>query len=143
MAGFANPRVVLLTPGPHNETYFEHSYLAKYLGFTLVEGADMTVRDRHVYLKTVGGLEQVDVILRRVDDGFCDPLELRPDSFLGAPGLVDAARAGNVAIANALGSGVVETPALAPLLPALCLRLLGSNRWFRWRRSWRIGFGFQ
>ncbi len=81
MAGCENPRVVLHTPGPHNETYFEHSFLAKYLGFTLVVGADMTVRDRRVYLKTVSGLEQVDVILRRVDDGFCDPLELRGDSL--------------------------------------------------------------
>jgi uncharacterized circularly permuted ATP-grasp superfamily protein len=74
-----NPRIVLLTPGPFNETYFEHSYIARYLGFTLVEGADLTVRDRCVYLKTVDGLEQVDVILRRVDDSFCDPLELRGD----------------------------------------------------------------
>jgi uncharacterized circularly permuted ATP-grasp superfamily protein len=75
MAHCENPRVVLHTPGPHNETYFEHSFLAKYLGFTLVVGADMVVRDRRVYLKTVSGLEQVDVILRRVDDSFCDPLE--------------------------------------------------------------------
>jgi uncharacterized circularly permuted ATP-grasp superfamily protein len=96
LAGSENPRIVLLTPGPHNETYFEHSYLAKYLGFTLVEGADLTVRERRVYLKTVGGLEQVDVILRRVDDGFCDPLELRGDSLLGVSGLVDAIVAGNV-----------------------------------------------
>ena len=81
-----NPRIVLLTPGPHNETYFEHSYLARYLGFTLVEGADLTVRDRRVFLKTIDGLEQVDVILRRVDDSFCDPLELRGDSLLGVPG---------------------------------------------------------
>src|SRR6202007_327271 len=89
-----NPRVVLLTPGPYNETYFEHSYLARYLGFTLAGGADLTVRDRCVYLKTVGGLEPVDVILRRVDDSFCDPLELRGDSFLGVAGLVDAVVAG-------------------------------------------------
>jgi uncharacterized circularly permuted ATP-grasp superfamily protein/uncharacterized alpha-E superfamily protein len=127
MAGFANPRVVLLTPGPHNETYFEHSYLAKYLGFTLVEGADMTVRDRHVYLKTVGGLEQVDVILRRVDDGFCDPLELRGDSLLGVPGLVDAIVAGNVKVANALGSGLIESAAIMPFLPGLARHLLGEE----------------
>ena len=81
-----HPRAVLLTPGPYNETYFEHSYLARYLGFTLVEGADLTVRDRRVYLKTVEGLQPVDVILRRVDDSFCDPLELRGDSFLGVAG---------------------------------------------------------
>src|ERR1035438_10003259 len=108
--------IVLLTPGPLNETYFEHSYIARYLGFTLVEGADLTVRRRRVYLKTVDGLEKVDVILRRVDDSFCDPLELRGDSLLGVPGLVDAIVAGNVKVANALGSGLIETarPARAP-----------------------------
>src|ERR1700726_1394725 len=121
-----NPRVVLLTPGPLNETYFEHSYLARYLGFTLVEGADLTVRDRHVYLKTVDGLEQVDVILRRVDDSFCDPLELRSDSLLGVPGLVDAIVAGNVRVANALGSGVIETAAIMPFLPGLSRHMLGE-----------------
>lgn len=127
MAGIDNPRIVLLTPGPHNETYFEHSYLAKYLGFTLVEGADLTVRDRRVYLKTVEGLEQVDVILRRVDDGFCDPLELRSDSLLGVPGLVDAVVAGNVKVANGLGSGVIESAAIMPFLPGLARHLLGEE----------------
>jgi uncharacterized circularly permuted ATP-grasp superfamily protein/uncharacterized alpha-E superfamily protein len=121
-----NPRIVLLTPGPHNETYFEHSYIARYLGFTLVEGADLTVRDRSVYLKTVDGLEQVDVILRRVDDSFCDPLELRSDSLLGVPGLVDAIVAGNVQVANALGSGLIETAAVMPFLPGLATHLLGE-----------------
>jgi uncharacterized circularly permuted ATP-grasp superfamily protein/uncharacterized alpha-E superfamily protein len=123
----SNPRIVLLTPGPHNETYFEHSYLARYLGFTLVEGADLTVRDRAVYLKTVDGLEQVDVILRRVDDSFCDPLELRSESLLGVPGLVDAVVAGNVKVANALGSGLIETAAVMPFLPGLSRHLLGEN----------------
>jgi uncharacterized circularly permuted ATP-grasp superfamily protein/uncharacterized alpha-E superfamily protein len=127
MARCENTRVVLLTPGPHNETYFEHSFLAKYLGFTLVVGADMTVRDRHVYLKTVSGLEQVDVILRRVDDGFCDPLELRGDSLLGVPGLVDAIVAGNVTVANALGSGLIESAAIMPFLPGLAKHLLGED----------------
>jgi uncharacterized circularly permuted ATP-grasp superfamily protein/uncharacterized alpha-E superfamily protein len=122
-----NPRIVLLTPGPYNETYFEHAYLARYLGFTLVEGADLTVRDQRVYLKTLGGLQQVDVILRRLDDDYCDSLELRADSFLGVPGLVEAARQGNVAIANPLGSGTLETPALMPLLPKLCRTLLGDD----------------
>src|SRR5271157_6253983 len=122
-----NPRIVLLTPGPYNETYFEHSYIAKYLGFTLVEGADLTVRDRSVYLKTVVGLERVDVILRRVDDSFCDPLELRGESLLGVPGLVDAIVAGNVRVANALGSGVIETAAIMPFLPGLCRHLLGEK----------------
>ncbi len=122
-----HPRIVLLTPGPLNETYFEHSYLARYLGFTLVEGGDLTVRDRRVYLKTVEGLQQVHVILRRVDDSFCDPLELRGDSFLGVPGLVDAVIAGNVRVANALGSGLIETAATMPFLPGLAKHLLGER----------------
>src|SRR5262249_38732283 len=99
-----SPTIVLLTPGPHSETYFEHSFLAGQWGFTLVEGADLTVLDRRVYLKTLGGLKPVDVILRRLDDSFCDPLELRGDSLLGVPGLVEAARNGSVVIDNALGS---------------------------------------
>ena len=127
LSGRENPRIVLLTPGPFNETYFEHSYIARYLGFTLVEGADLTVRDRSVYLKTVGGLEQVDVILRRVDDSFCDPLELRSDSLLGVPGLVDAIVAGNVKVANALGSGLIETAAVMPFLPGISRYLTGEK----------------
>ena len=114
-----HPRVVLLTPGPLNETYFEHSYLARYLGFTLAQGGDLTVRDSRVFLKTLEGLKQVDVILRRMDDGFCDPIELRSDSYLGVPGLVEAVRSGNVVVANALGSGLIETPAFMPFLPGL------------------------
>jgi len=122
-----NPQVVLLTPGPYNETYFEHSYLARYLGFPLVEGADLTVRDRKVFLKTVAGLRPVDVILRRLDDSFCDPLELRGESFLGTAGLVDSIAAGNVSVANALGSGVIETAAIMPFLPMLAKKLLGER----------------
>ncbi|MHB1081979.1 MAG: circularly permuted type 2 ATP-grasp protein [Prosthecobacter sp.] len=121
------PRVVLLTPGPYNETYFEQAYLARYLGYTLVEGEDLTVRDDRVYLKTLNGLEPVDVILRRVDDDFCDPLELRNDSMLGVPGLVRAVRAGNVSLGNALGSGLAEAPAMMAFLPGLCRKLLGSE----------------
>lgn len=122
-----NPRIVLLTPGPYNETYFEHAYLARYLGYTLVEGGDLTVRDNRVFLKVLGGLQPVDVIFRRLDDDFCDPLELRPDSFLGVPGLTHAVRSGNVAVANALGTGIVETPALMAYLPKLCRELLGED----------------
>ncbi len=122
-----NPRVVMLTPGPHNETYFEQTYLARYLGYMLVEGQDLTVRDNYVFLKTLSGLERVDVILRRVDDDFCDPLELRNDSMLGVPGLVEAVRAGNVTIANALGSGIAQSPALMSFLPGLCRHLLGEE----------------
>lgn len=127
LADCHNPRLALLTPGPLNETYFEHSYLARHLGLTLVEGADLAVRNRHVYLKTVEGLQPVNVILRRVDDSFCDPLELRGDSFLGAAGLVEAVAAGNVRVANALGSGLIETAALMPFLPGLSKHLLGER----------------
>ena len=122
-----NPRIVLLTPGPYNETYFEHAFLARYLGYTLVEGGDLTVRDNSVFLKTLGGLLPVDLIMRRQDDSFCDPLELREDSVLGVPGLVQAVRAGNVAIVNALGSGLLESPALAAFLPSLCKHLLSEE----------------
>ena len=112
------PHIVLLTPGSYNETYFEHAYLARYLGFTLVEGGDLAVREDRVYLKTLTGLERVHAILRRLDDDFCDPLELRPDSALGVPGLVQAWRAGHVLVANAFGVAVLESPALSEFLPA-------------------------
>jgi uncharacterized circularly permuted ATP-grasp superfamily protein/uncharacterized alpha-E superfamily protein len=120
------PRIVILTPGPFNETYFEHSYLARYLGFTLVQGSDLTVRQNRVFLKTLEGLQPVDVILRRLDDSFCDPLELRGDSFLGVAGLVEAVRAGNVVVANGLGSGLVETASIMPFLAGLCAHFLGE-----------------
>jgi len=125
--GRTNPNIVLLTPGPFNETYSEQVFLARYLGFALVEGGDLTVRDRRVWLKTLEGLQPVDVLLRRVDDTFCDPLELRGDSSLGVSGLLEAARAGNVTVANAFGSGAVEMPALMAFLPALCRHLLGED----------------
>jgi uncharacterized circularly permuted ATP-grasp superfamily protein/uncharacterized alpha-E superfamily protein len=120
------PLIALLTPGPFNETYFEHAFLARYLGFALVEGSDLTVRDSRVYLKTLQGLKRVHVLLRRLDDEYCDPAELRTDSTLGVAGLLAAARAGNVVIANALGSGVLETPAMTGFLPAICEALLGE-----------------
>ncbi len=119
-----NPRIVILTPGMQSPSYFEHAYLSRYLGFPLVEGNDLTVRGNQVFLKTLGGLRQVDVILRRQDDDDCDPLELDPSSHLGIPGLVEAAVAGQVVIANSLGSGLAETPALLPFYPMLCRRLL-------------------
>ena len=122
-----NPRIVVLTPGPYNETYFEHAFLARYLGYTLVEGGDLTVRENHVFLKTLGGLLPVDVIVRRQDDHFCDPLELHSDSMLGVPGLVQAVRSGTVSVANALGSGLAESPAYAAFLPGLCKELLGED----------------
>ncbi|HVE54863.1 MAG TPA: circularly permuted type 2 ATP-grasp protein, partial [Ramlibacter sp.] len=121
------PRVVLLTPGPYNETYFEHAYIARYLGLTLVEGSDLTVRDERLYLKTLKGLEPVHGVLKRLDDEFLDPLELRADSHLGVPGLLQAIRAGNVLVANAPGSGFLEGTALLGFLPALSRHLLGEE----------------
>jgi uncharacterized circularly permuted ATP-grasp superfamily protein/uncharacterized alpha-E superfamily protein len=122
-----NPRVVVMTPGPLNETYFEHLYLANYLNYTLIEGAYLTVRDGRVWLKSVSGLEPVDVILRRVDDHFCDPLELRPDSLLGVAGLMEAVRQGRVAVANPLGSGVLECAGMFAFLPRMAKHFLGQE----------------
>ncbi len=123
----ADSHLALLTPGPYNETYFEHAYLARYLGLTLVEGSDLIVRDEHLYLKTLKGLVPVHGLLKRVDDQYLDPLELRPDSTLGVPGLLQAIRAGNVLVANAPGSAFMESPALLGFLPALSKHLLGED----------------
>lgn len=120
------PHVVVLTPGPYNETYFEHAYLARQLGFPLVEGGDLTVRDERLFLKTVSGLRPVHAILRRLDDDYCDPLEMRSDSTLGVPGLVQAWRAGHVLVANAFGMSLFESPALPAFLPPICERLFGE-----------------
>jgi uncharacterized circularly permuted ATP-grasp superfamily protein/uncharacterized alpha-E superfamily protein len=125
--GQQTPRVVLLTPGPYSETYFEHTYLARYLGVPLVEGGDLTVRGERLYLKTVEGLEPVHGVLRRLDDDWCDPLELRPDSALGVPGLLQAARAGTVVMANALGSAFLESPAIQGFMPGIAQRLMGQD----------------
>ncbi|UZE24370.1 circularly permuted type 2 ATP-grasp protein [Pseudomonas sp. B21-056] len=121
------PLVVLLTPGRFNESYFEHLYLARQLGYPLVEGGDLTVRDATVYLKTLSGLRRVHAIMRRLDDDFCDPLELRTDSALGVPGLLEAVRQGRVLVANALGSGVLESPGLLGFLPKICQFLFGED----------------
>ena len=118
---------VLLTPGPYNETYFEHTLLARYLGFPLVEGGDLTVRGDKVWLKTLGGLKRVHAILRRQDDSFCDPLELRSDSALGVAGITECARRGTVLMANAIGSGLLESDALLGFLPRLCEQLMGES----------------
>ncbi|HAT10134.1 MAG TPA: hypothetical protein DCS97_05980 [Planctomycetes bacterium] len=131
-----NPRVVLLTPGPFSETYFEHAYLAQYLGITLVQGDDLAVRDERVFLKTLGGLMPVDVVLRRLADDYCDPLELRNDSTLGVLGLAGAVRAGNVAVANSLGSGLADSPALVPYLPAITKALLGEDALIEGLPAW-------
>ena len=133
------PLTVLLTPGPYNETYFEHTFLSRYLGFPLVEGQDLTVRDDTVYLKTLRGLRRVHAIYRRLDDDFCDPLELRSDSALGIPGLLQAVRAGRVLMANALGSGLLETGALMGFLPAIAERLIGEPLKLPSVASWWCG----
>jgi uncharacterized circularly permuted ATP-grasp superfamily protein len=121
------PLAVVLTPGSFNETYFEHAYLARQLGLPLVEGNDLTVRGDTVCLKTLGGLRRVHAIFRRLDDDFCDPVELRADSALGVPGLIAVVRAGKVVIANALGSGVLESAAWMGFIPAAAERLLGEK----------------
>ncbi len=122
----AHARIALLTPGPYNETYFEHAYLARYLGLSLVEGSDLTVRDQRVYLKTLQGLEPVHALIKRLDDEWLDPLELRSDSALGVPGLLQALRAGNLLLANAPGTAPLESSALLGFLPALSRHLLGE-----------------
>jgi len=122
-----NPNIALLSPGPKNETYYEHSFLARNLGFTLAEGADLTVRDNHLYMKTIGGTRQIDVLLRRVDTEWTDPLEMRNDSLLGVPGLVNCIRQGNLTVANALGSSFAETPANLAFLPWLAHNYLGEQ----------------
>ncbi|MDO9394829.1 MAG: circularly permuted type 2 ATP-grasp protein [Methylotenera sp.] len=133
------PRVVVLTPGPFNETFFEHAYLASHLGYPLVQGDDLTVRDGFVWLKSLNGLQRVDVIMRRVDDSFCDPLELREDSRLGVPGLLEVARRGNVTIANPLGSGVLESPGLLPFLPKIAEHFLGKQLRLPSAATWWCG----
>ena len=138
-AGDGAPLVVLLTPGPYNETYFEHALLARYLGFALVEGSDLTVRSGCVWMKTVEGLKRVHAILRRQDDDYCDPLELRSDSALGVAGLTDCARRGTVFIGNALGSGVIESGALLGYLPALSEQLLGEPLKLPSVATWWLG----
>ena len=122
-----NAHIVLMTPGPANETHYEHTFLAHAMGLTLAQGNDMTVRGGRLCLRTLHGLLPVDVILRRVDEAWCDPLELNEDSLLGVVGMVQAAREGYTAMANPLGSGILENLGLHPFLPALCRFFLGEN----------------
>ncbi len=121
------PRVVLLTPGAASETAFDQAFLATLLGYPLVEGQDLTVREGRVWMRSVGRLEPVDVVLRRVDAWFCDPLELRADSRLGVPGLIEAARNAAVSVVNPIGAGVLENPGLAPFLARASRVLLGAE----------------
>jgi uncharacterized circularly permuted ATP-grasp superfamily protein/uncharacterized alpha-E superfamily protein len=133
------PLAVILTPGPYNETYFEHAFLARQLGMPLVEGHDLTVRGATVFLKTLGGLRRVQAIFRRLDDDYCDPLELRGDSALGVPGLLGALRAGRVMVSNALGSGVLESAAWLGFLPAISERLIGERLVLPEVATWWLG----
>ena len=121
------PNIVYLTPGPGNEAYFEHAYLASYLGYTLAQGDDLLVRNGSVWLKSIDGLQKVDVIVRRVDDDWCDPLELREDSRLGVPGLLQAIRLGNVQVMNPPGSGVLENHAFLAFMENICQYFLGEK----------------
>ena len=126
-SGVEDPSIVVLTPGPLSETAFEHAFIATQLGYPLVEGSDLVNRGGRIWLRTVSELVPVDVILRRVDAWFCDPLELLPESTLGVPGLVDATRSGTVTVVNPLGSGVLENAALSVFLPELARNLLGED----------------
>jgi uncharacterized circularly permuted ATP-grasp superfamily protein/uncharacterized alpha-E superfamily protein len=134
-----NPRVVLLSRGPTSRNYFEDAYLARYMGYTLAEGGDLAIRKSQVMLKTLGGLLPVDVIMRRQNSSECDPLELAPRSAIGVSGLMQAARVGNVGIANSLGSGLVESPAFMSFMPRLCEELLGDNLLMPGVATWWCG----
>src|SRR5690606_3393957 len=122
-----NARIALLPPRRYNETHYEPAYLARYRGLTLVEGNDLTVRDQRLYLKTLGGLEPVHALIKRLDDEWLDPLELRSDSTLGVPGLLQVLRAGNLLLANAPGSAPLESSAMLGFLPAISRHLLGEE----------------
>ena len=137
----SDPRICLLTPGAYNETYFEQAYLARYLGLLLVEGGDLTVRDGLVHIRTIAGLKRADIILRRIDSDFADPLELNARSHLGVPGLTEVLRNGGVTLANALGSGVVETPVMMSFMPGLCRRVMGEELRLSNIATWWCGQG--
>jgi uncharacterized circularly permuted ATP-grasp superfamily protein len=125
--GHPDPTVVILTPGVYNSAYFEHTFLARQMGIELVEGRDLVVHDNIVYMRTTAGLRRVDVVYRRIDDDYIDPLAFRGDSMLGVPGLFNAYRAGNVALANALGTGVADDKALYYYVPAIIRYYMGED----------------
>ena len=131
------PVVALLTPGPYNSAYYEHSFLADHLGVELVEGHDLSVRDGVVYMRTTQGPRRVDVLYRRIDDDFIDPLAFRPDSVLGVPGLLDAYAAGNITLANAIGTGVADDKALYTYMPEIVKFYLGEEAILKNVPTWR------
>ncbi|MFP3545580.1 circularly permuted type 2 ATP-grasp protein [Rhizobium sp. SIMBA_035] len=120
-------RIAVLTPGPANETYYEHAYIARYLGFMLLEGEDLTVVNGRIMVRTVAGLKPIGVLWRRLDSAYADPLELNQNSHIGTPGLLDALRAETVTIVNGLGTGILETRALLAFMPTICRRILGED----------------
>ena len=134
-----DPRIVVLGRGPSDPNYFDHAYLAAYLGFPLVEGEDLTVREGHLWLRTIEGLKLVDIVLRRVADHLCDPLELDPDSRAGIPGLLEVARRGSVGVVNPLGAGVLENPGLIPFLPRIARQFLGEELQLESLPTWWCG----
>ncbi|MEM6903069.1 MAG: circularly permuted type 2 ATP-grasp protein, partial [Pseudomonadota bacterium] len=137
--GASAPRLALLTPGPFAPGYFEHVYLAREMDLTLVEGSDLTIRGDRLLLKELGGLQPIDLLLRRLDGDYCDPLELRPESLLGVSGLAQLQRAGQVTMANPIGSGAVQTPALFPFLPRLTQELLDETQKAVSAETWWCG----
>jgi uncharacterized circularly permuted ATP-grasp superfamily protein/uncharacterized alpha-E superfamily protein len=134
-----DPTAVLLSPGPESRIYFEHALLSRYLGFPLVEGQDLTVRNGEMFLKKLDGLEPVDSIFRHIEDAGCDPFALRQESIGGVAGFIQAARQRNIDIINPVGSGFVDTPALAPCLSALCRRLTGEELLLESHPAWWCG----
>src|SRR5688572_7190556 len=134
-------RVGILTPGQHNETYFEHAYIARYLGFALLEGEDLFVENGEVMVRTVSGLKPVSVLWRRMDSAFVDPLELRFDSRIGTPGMTEALRQGSISMVNALGSGILETRAFSAFMPRLCQEVLGARLELPTIATWWCGGG--
>lgn len=137
--GIENPNIVILTPGPHNETYFEHAYMSSFLGYPLVKGNDLVVRNGKVWMKSLKELKQVHVILRRVDDIYMDPLELREDSYLGIAGILDVIRQNNVSVINPIGSGVLENSGLIPFMNAICKYFLNEELLLPQIASWWCG----
>src|SRR5580704_1240780 len=133
----AEPNVVLLTPGIYNSAYYEHSFLADKLGIELVEGRDLAVKDDIVYMRTTEGLKRVDVIYRRIDDDFLDPLVFRPDSSLGVAGLMSAYQSGNVTLANAVGTGIADDKAVYSFMPAIVKFYLGEEPLLKTVQTWR------
>jgi uncharacterized circularly permuted ATP-grasp superfamily protein len=136
-AGVNEPSVVVLTPGMYNSAYFEHAFLAQQMGVELVEGQDLFVKDRFVYMRTTQGPKRVDVIYRRIDDDFLDPLAFRPDSILGVPGLMAAYRAGNVTLANAVGTGVADDKAVYSYMPDIVKFYTGEEPVLKNVTTWR------